>query len=216
MVALPPSFLAVSQDGRTPAATLRAGVGKVDYRRETYMVCDGSLAKVRDVMQTNVERVEASTSVLEAAKLMNDVGSSGVVVFNGDKAVGMVTDRRLLRRFLPLNRKPEDVEVKEVMSPFFKIEADASTKEAKRRLIEAGITRLGVFDGDKFLGWVMLSDLEGKPKVGRTPLLNAILHDDKAEPVEVLCPNCRSGFMEKLGTGGEVIRYQCPNCGYSL
>ena len=33
--------------------------------------------------------------------MMNDAGSSGVVVFNGDKAVGMVTDRRILRRFVP-------------------------------------------------------------------------------------------------------------------
>jgi CBS domain-containing protein len=174
------------------------------------------LAKVRDVMQTNVERVNASTSVLEAARIMNGSGSSGVVVFNGDKAVGMVTDRRILRRFVPLNRKPEEVTVKEVMSPFFKIDADASTKEAKKRLLEAGITRLGVFEGEKFLGWVMLSDLDGGSRLGRAPLLNAILHDDKAEPMEVLCPSCRSGFMEKIEGKGEVVRYQCPNCGYSL
>jgi signal-transduction protein with cAMP-binding, CBS, and nucleotidyltransferase domain len=167
-------------------------------------------------MQTNVDRVNASTSVLEAAKIMNEAGSSGVVVFNGDKAVGMLTDRRILRRFVPLNKKPEEVAVKDVMSPFFKIDADASTKEAKKRLLEAGITRLGVFEGDKFLGWVMLSDLDSGSRLGRTPLLNAILHDDTAEPMEVLCPNCRSGFMERQGGKGEVMRYQCPNCGYSL
>ena len=120
-------------------------------------------------MQTNVERVNASTSVLEASKIMNDAGSSGAVVFNGDKAVGMITDRRILRRFVPLNRKPEEVTVKEVMSPFFKIDADASTKEAKRRLLEAGITRLGVFDGDKFLGWVTLADLDGGSSLGGSP-----------------------------------------------
>jgi len=167
-------------------------------------------------MQTNVERVNASTSVLEASKIMNDAGSSGAVVFNGDRAVGMITDRRILRRFVPLNRRPEDVTVKEVMSPFFKIDANASTKEAKRRLLEAGITRLGVFEGDKFLGWVTLADLDGGSSAGRAPLLNALLRDDKAEPMEVLCPNCRSGFMEKVEGRGEVIRYQCPNCGYSL
>ncbi len=167
-------------------------------------------------MQTNVDRVNASTSILEAARIMNDAGSSGVVVFNGDKAVGMVTDRRILRRFIPMNRKPEEVTVKDVMSPFFKIDADASTKEAKKRLREAGMTRLGVFEGEKFLGWVMLSDLDGTPRLGRTPLLNAILHDDKAEPMEVLCPNCRSGFMERIEKKGEVVRYQCPNCSYSL
>jgi len=167
-------------------------------------------------MQTNVERVNASTSVLEASKIMNDTGSSGVVVFNGDKAVGMLTDRRILRKFIPYNRKPDEVTVKEVMSPLFKIRPDASAKEAKRRLVEAGITRLGVFDGDKFLGWVTLADLDGSSRFGGKPLLNAFFRDAPAEPMEVLCPNCRSGFMEKIETKGEVIKYQCPNCGYSL
>lgn len=173
------------------------------------------MAKVRDVMETNVERVDASTTVLEASRIMNEAGSSGVVVFNGEKAVGMITDRRILRRFVPLNKRPEEVTVKEVMSPFFKIDADASLKEAKRRLLEAGITRLGVFEADKFLGWVTLADVEGRALRTGRPLLNAFLHD-KAEPMEVLCPDCRSGFLEKLENKGEVVRYQCPNCGYSL
>jgi signal-transduction protein with cAMP-binding, CBS, and nucleotidyltransferase domain/ribosomal protein S27AE len=166
-------------------------------------------------MQTNVERVDASTSVLEASKIMNDAGSSGVVVFNGDKVVGMLTDRRILRKFIPYNRRPDEVTVKEVMSPLFKISPNAPTKEARRRLLEAGITRLGVFEGEKFLGWVTLADLEGGSRSGR-PLLNAFLHDAPAEPMEVLCPNCRSSFMERVENKGEVVRYQCPNCGYSL
>jgi CBS domain-containing protein len=76
------------------------------------------------------------------------------VVFNGDKVVGMLTDRRILRKFIPFNKKPEEVTVRDVMSPLFKIQPDASAKEVRRRLVEAGITRLGVFEGDKFLGWV--------------------------------------------------------------
>jgi len=167
-------------------------------------------------MQTGVERVNVSTSVLEASRIMNDTGSSGVVVFNGEKAVGMLTDRRILRKFIPSNKKPDEVTVKEVMSPLFKIDPNASTKEARRRLVEAGITRLGVFDGEKFLGWVTLADIVGGSRFGGKPLLNAFLRDAPAEPMEVLCPNCRSGFMERVENKGEVVRYQCPNCGYSL
>ncbi len=167
-------------------------------------------------MQTGVERVSASTSVLDASKIMNDSGSSGVVVYNGDKAVGMLTDRRILRKFIPLNKSPSEVTVKEVMSPLFKIHPDTSTKEAKRRLVETGVTRLGVFESDKFLGWVTLADLDGRSLLGGKPLLNAFLHDAPAEPMEVLCPNCRSGFMERVENKGEVVRYQCPNCNYSL
>ncbi len=176
-----------------------------------------SLTKVRDVMLTNVDRVSASITVLEAANIMNNTGSSGVVVFNGDKAIGMVTDRRLLRRFIPLNKKPDSVTVKEIMSPFFRIDADASTKEAKRRLLEQGVTRLGVFEGEKFLGWVTLAELTGRPReIGKNLLAPLLGSDDKAEPMEVLCLNCRSGFMVRIESEGEVVRYQCPNCRYSL
>ena len=175
------------------------------------------LTKVRDVMLTDVERVSASITVLEAAKIMNSAGSSGVVVFNGDKAIGMITDRRILRRFIPLNKKPDGVTVKEVMSPFFRIDADASTNEAKRRLLEQGVTRLGVFDGEKFLGWVTLTELTGRSRGFGKNLLGPLLRDDdKAEPMEVLCQNCRSGFMERIEGKGEVVRYQCPNCRHSL
>lgn len=174
------------------------------------------MAKVKDIMQTNVEKVNISTTVLEASKIMNDSGSSGVVVFNGDKAVGMVTDRRLLRKFVPLDKRPDEVTVKEVMSPFFKIDSNASVKEAKKRLLEGASTRLGVFDGDKFLGFVSLADIERRSSWARGPLVSALLSDDKAEPMEVLCPSCRSGFLERVEAKGEVIRYKCPNCGYSL
>lgn len=167
-------------------------------------------------MVTNVDRVTASTTVLEAAKIMNDSGSSGVVVFNGDKAIGMLTDRRILRRFVPLGKKPDEVAVKDVMSPFFRIDANASVKEAKNRLLEQGVTRLGVFEEEKFLGWVTLAELTDKPRLGRRGILRSLSHDDAAEPMEVLCPNCRSGFMERIENKGEVVRYQCPNCKYSL
>jgi len=174
------------------------------------------LAKVKDIMQTNVDKVNVSTTVLEASKIMNDSGSSGAVVFNGDKVVGMLTDRRLLRKFVPLDKRPDEVTVKDVMSPFFKIDANASIKEAKRRLLEGAGTRLGVFEGDKFLGWVSLADIDRRSRWRRRPLISALLSDESGEPMEVLCPNCRSGFLEKLESKGEVIRYQCPNCGYSL
>jgi CBS domain-containing protein len=175
-----------------------------------------SSAKVRDVMVTNVDRVSASTTVFEAARIMNDAGSSGVVVFNGDKAVGMVTDRRILRRFIPLNKSPDSVTVLDIMSPFFRIDANATTKEAKKRLLKQGVTRLGVFEGEKFLGWVTLAEIIGRPRGIGKNLFGPLTHDDKAEPMEVLCPNCRSGFMERIENKGEVVRYQCLNCNYSL
>ena len=118
---------------------------------------DKRLARVKDVMTTNVSSVKASDTVLDAVETMNRDMSSGVAVFDEHgKAVGVITERRLLRDFLPLNKRPGEVKVSQVMGPFYRISPDASTKEAAERIVESNITRLGVFEGEKFLGWVTL------------------------------------------------------------
>lgn len=103
-------------------------------------------------MSTKVSKVNYSATVLAACTIMNSDGSSGVVVFKENKAICMLTDRGLLRNFAALNKRPDEVKVTEVMSPLFKIDAEASTKETAKKIVENAFTRLGVYDGDKFLG----------------------------------------------------------------
>ena len=66
------------------------------------------MVKVRDVMSTGVPQVDYSASVFEACKIMNDEKFSGAIVLHSGKAVGMLTDRSLLRRFISLNKRPDD------------------------------------------------------------------------------------------------------------
>jgi CBS domain-containing protein len=80
---------------------------------------------------------------------MNQKKASGIVVFQEGKPVGMLTERSLLRRFVKLDKRPDEVKVKDVMTPLMKISADASVKDAATPILENGLTRLGVFDGQK-------------------------------------------------------------------
>jgi CBS domain-containing protein/predicted RNA-binding Zn-ribbon protein involved in translation (DUF1610 family) len=171
---------------------------------------------VKDIMTTDVPRVKDSATVFDASETMNRTRSTGVAVVNEDnKVVGLITERRLLTDFLPLNKSPGDVKVSQVMGPFYRISPDASTREAARKVLANDITRLGVFDGDKFLGWVSLSDLTRE--FGKRRLVKLLrLHEEPEEP-EFLCPNCRDAFMKKVTNDeGEVLRWTCPNCKYSL
>ena len=97
--------------------------------------------------------------VLEATEKMNRAGTSGIVVMDGDKVVGLITERRLLWDFFAMNKKPGEVKVSQVMGPLYRISPDASTKEAARKIQTHKITRLGVFDNEEFLGWVSTTDL---------------------------------------------------------
>lgn len=163
-------------------------------------------------MSRSVTKVDADDSVLDACETMLGKHTTGAVVFQGNRAVGMLTDRALLRRFAPLDRKPSDVKVSEVMAPILRIDKNASTVEAAKKLLNAAFTRLGVFEGDKFVGWVTLTDLARNTT--KRGLLRAIA--SHYEPEEVLCPVCKVGVLERYAdSSGTVMRWDCTNCGYS-
>ena len=169
------------------------------------------MKKVRDVMSTKVLRVNSSATVLEACAIMNSEKFSGVVVFQEDKAIGMLTDRSLLRNFVPLNKRPDEVQVHEVMAPLHRVDAGASTKEAALRITQNRLTRLGVFDGEKFVGWVTLTDLARE--TSKKHLLDALLSHNQPESSDFVCPHCRKAVLTKiLDKEGQISRWECPNC----
>ena len=163
-------------------------------------------------MTKGVPQVDVSASVKEAAKLMNQKRTSGVVVFQDGKAVGMLTERSILRRFVKLDKRPDEVKVKDVMTPLMKISADASIKDAASKILENGLTRLGVFDGDNLVGWVTLTDIARESsKKGIVDSL--IRQDEPGFADEMICPACRSGIMKKVsGIEGRALIWICPKC----
>jgi predicted transcriptional regulator/ribosomal protein S27AE len=166
-------------------------------------------------MSTDVARVSVSATVLDACKIMNSKGVSGVAVFQEDKLIGMLTDRTLLRSFIPLNKRPDEVKVGEVAFPLLRINANASTKVAAKKIVENGFTRLGVFDNEKFLGWITLTDLA--KEASKRNLKDALLSHDEPERRDVLCPNCKKAFLRKIvNVNGEVERWECAKCMYAL
>jgi predicted transcriptional regulator len=163
-------------------------------------------------MSTKIPQVNSSATVLEACTIMNREKFSGVVVFQEDRAIGMLTDRGLLRDFAPLNKRPDEVKVSEVMAPLLKIDAEASTKEAAKTIVGNAFTRLGVFDGNKFLGWVTITDLARE--TSKKNLLGALLRHNEPEVV-VVCPKCRKAVLTKImNKEGQISRWECSRCNF--
>jgi CBS domain-containing protein len=173
------------------------------------------LTKVSKVMSTDLPKIDSSATILEASNLMNSKDSTGVVVVEGERVVGLITERGLLWKFMFLNKKPDEVRVRDIMFPFFRIGPDDSTKTAAQKMVSNGITRLGVFDHEKFLGWVTLTDVArefSKPR-----LIEALMSPDTQGEKQLLCLRCRRAFLDQIkNTRGEVLRWECPNCHYAL
>jgi hypothetical protein len=67
---------------------------------------------------------------------------------------------------------------------------------------------LGVYDGDKFLGWVTLTDLSRE--FSKENLLDRLRSHNVPEVSEVRCPNCNKAFMEKVPNSEGVIVVAVP------
>ena len=125
--------------------------------------------KIREIMSNAVHMLGRDASVREAALMMQreDIGS--VPISDGDKLVGMVTDRDIVLRAVA---KGMDVRtpVSEVMSDGVRYcYEDESVDDVARNMADLGVRRLPVVDRSKRLvGFVSLSNIASADDAGAT------------------------------------------------
>ena len=116
---------------------------------------------LKDVMTSHVEVIRPETTLEDAAKKMKDVDAGSMPVCDGDRLVGMVTDRDITVRATAHGVDPKSMTVKEVMSPnvVYGFE-EQDVADAARIMEDKQIRRLLVLNREKRLvGIVSLGDL---------------------------------------------------------
>lgn len=117
--------------------------------------------KVRDLMTRDVQVVSPNDTIRRAAVLMDELNVGSLPVCDGERLVGMVTDRDITVRATSAGLGPDDTAVSSVMTdePIVCYEDDAMI-EVTRVMGDRQIRRLPVLDGQKRLvGIVALGDL---------------------------------------------------------
>ena len=123
---------------------------------------------IRDVMTSNPCTIDAEKSVAYAAKMMleEDVGLAPIV--EGDKLIGMLTDRDIAIRVVAEGRDPGQVTVSEVASKqVVTIDPQQDLDEALRIMAKHQVRRLPVVEEDgRLVGVVAQADVarEGDDK----------------------------------------------------
>ncbi|MEH7177304.1 CBS domain-containing protein [Neobacillus vireti] len=116
------------------------------------------MEKIRDIMTDDVECCTLLDNVFEVAVKMKELNVGAIPIVDGDKLVGMITDRDIVVRGVA-EKHPGSTKVEEVMSSkLVTISADATAKEAASLMAEHQIRRLPVVEGDKLIGIVSLGD----------------------------------------------------------
>src|SRR2546430_6386599 len=116
---------------------------------------------IRDVMTSNPCTIDADKSVAYAAKMMQqeDVGLAPIV--EGDKLVGMLTDRDIATRVAAQGRDPDQVKVRDVASKqLITIDPQQDLSEALRMMAKHQVRRLPVVQEDgRLVGVVAQADI---------------------------------------------------------
>jgi CBS domain-containing protein len=119
-----------------------------------------SVAKVLEDKSERVETVTAQTSVGEAIAKMNARRIGSVVVMDGDRLVGIFTERDVLTRVVPQQLDPRRTEVGEVMSPQpTTISPGRTIQDAMVIMNDSHHRHLPVVQGGKLIGMVSIGDL---------------------------------------------------------
>lgn len=117
--------------------------------------------KVADVMSPHVRVIGPDDTVQQAARIMRDQNVGALPVGEGDKLVGMLTDRDVALRLVAEGRDPARTKVREVMTPDVRyIFEDEELGHAAENMAEQNVRRLPVVNRDKRLvGVLSLGDL---------------------------------------------------------
>ena len=102
---------------------------------------------VQDIMSRNVISVEATQTVLNAARSMAKFGISGLVVLDEGNLSGILTQRDILMRVVTSGINPESVHVKDVMSkPVIVVNPTMPLEKAVNIMLQEKIKKLPVVE----------------------------------------------------------------------
>ena len=116
--------------------------------------------RIRDVMTRDVETVTPDQTAREAASFMLSADAGSIPVIEGDRLVGMITDRDIAVRGVARGHGP-DTPVRELMTNgLVCARVDDDIQEVANKMSEAQVRRLPVIDEEERLcGIVSLGDL---------------------------------------------------------
>ena len=133
--------------------------------------------RVREVMTGDPVTLPKDATVVEAARVMRDKGIGDVIVTDGDRAAGIVTDRDIVVRAVAEGQAPESVRLEQVRSgELTAVSPDDPVERAIQVMRDRAVRRVPVVEDGRPIGVVSIGDLA----IDRDP--DSALADISEEP----------------------------------
>ncbi len=120
---------------------------------------------IKDVMTSDVKSISPEDTVRRAAEMMKDLDVGAIPVCDGNKLVGMITDRDITIRSTAAGQAPGTTRVGDVMSTDVRTcNANQSVDEVLAEMGDVQIRRVPVVDqaSHSLVGIVSLGDIATK------------------------------------------------------
>jgi CBS domain-containing protein len=131
--------------------------------------------KVNEIITHDPEVIRPETALIEAAQKMKSLDIGMLPVCDGDRLVGVITDRDITVRGVAQGYDPKTARVQEVMTPeVIYCFDDEDVKDVAKKMEEKQVRRLPVLNREKRLvGIVSLGDLA--VRTGKEQLAGEVL-----------------------------------------
>jgi len=153
---------------------------------------------VAEVMNKTVIVMDINSDIPSIAREMVSCEAGSVIITENRKAIGIITERDLVKNIVAEDRRPSEVKANEIFSiPLITIEPEKNVVEASEIMLKANIKRLPVLEKDTIIGMISTTDI-----LMVTPGLNTILKDliDMNRETLLSIPSIEE-LSEEFGTG---------------
>ena len=124
------------------------------------------MATVRDMIRkkgSDVYSISPDATVIEALETMAQHNTGALLVMEGEKMVGILSERDCVRKVDLQGRNSKETKVSEIMTRnVITVSCDQPLEECMHLMLDKGIRHLPVYDNQELMGFVSVRDMLGE------------------------------------------------------
>jgi|SRR6266496_5680077 len=121
------------------------------------------MKSVRDILESkgdNVWSISPDATVYEALKIMADKNVGALMVLEGERVLGIMSERDYSRKVILHGKSSREIPVREIMSvKVYYVRPEQSINDCMERMTDKRVRHLPVLENDRLAGIISIGDV---------------------------------------------------------